>query len=60
MNAEEFEQRVGRKPDQDDLERVNCTLAGSTFHTMCGWCAEHEKPRFQCGCKAPYAAGVKK
>lgn len=39
-----------REPERDDLERVNCDKAGEFGHFMCGICAEHTKPRFECGC----------
>jgi hypothetical protein len=50
LDAEEFTRLVGRKPEQDDLERVNCTEVGKTMHRMCGWCDGHGQPRFECGC----------
>ena len=50
MTAEEFEKKVGRPPEHDDLERVNCQKAGETGHLQCGWCRKHDKPRFACGC----------
>ena len=50
MNAEEFERKVGRPPRNDDLERVNCVAAGDPGHWYCGWCREHDLPRFECGC----------
>lgn len=50
ITAEKFEAKVGHKPEQDDLERSNCDRVGSVGHSMCGWCDEHEKPRFMCGC----------
>lgn len=50
MTPEEFEAKVGHKPEQDDLERANCELAGNIGHSMCGWCLNHDKPRFICGC----------
>jgi hypothetical protein len=51
MTAEEFEQLTGSPPDSDDLERVNCTTAGQPCHWGCGWCAEHNQPRFMCLCR---------
>ena len=48
----EFTEKAGFAPDQDDLRRANCQLAGETGHWHCGWCAEHDKPRFVCGCRA--------
>ena len=53
MTAKEFEQKLGRRPTLDDLGRVNCDCAGETLHLSCGWCKEHDKPRYQCGCFAP-------
>lgn len=50
MDAAEFERRTGRKPDQDDLERVNCPHAGEPMHMSCGWCDECDRPQFECGC----------
>lgn len=52
MTAEEYEELLGVAPIQDDLERVNCKTAGQTGHRQCGWCLEHQKPRFMCGCLA--------
>ncbi len=49
MNAEEFELKTGHPPQKDDLERANCLKFG-IGHLYCGWCSEHDKPRFQCGC----------
>jgi hypothetical protein len=51
--AEEFEAMVGRPPQGDDLERVNCPHAGASGHLMDGVCLVHETPRFVCGCMAP-------
>lgn len=50
ITAETFEQKTGRAPDQDDLHRCNCDKAGELGHWFCGWCQEHDKPRFMCGC----------
>ncbi len=45
-----FEDRVGRKPELDDLERVNCKHAGEfPNHQSCGWCTTCDLPRFMCG-----------
>jgi hypothetical protein len=52
MGAARFRELVGTDPEHDDLERVNCTEAGTTGHRMCGWCPEHAGPRFRCGCLA--------
>lgn len=42
-----FEKIVGRKPEDDDLERANCPKAGETGHNDCGLC-KHFKPVFCC------------
>lgn len=40
---------VGRKPEQDDMERVNCKKAGEPGHHFCGWNWVHSAPCFQVG-----------
>ena len=50
MNAEEFERKTGRPPECDDLERVNCSEAGTLTHMSCGWCDSCDGPRFECAC----------
>lgn len=52
MKYSVFEQKVGYRPSADDLNRVKCAQAGEYGHRQCGWCAEHDKPRFVCGCRA--------
>lgn len=49
MNAEQFEKLVGRKPERDDLHRVNCDKVGQDGHIMCGFCKVCNKPRYECG-----------
>jgi hypothetical protein len=57
--VESFETAFGRKPVNDDLDRVNCSNVGAVGHLGCGVCPEHAKPHFECGCRAvhkrPYA-----
>lgn len=53
VTAELFESKVGRVPVHDDLERTNCASVGAVGHFHCGWCADHDRPRFVCGCLAP-------
>jgi hypothetical protein len=53
MTEEEFERVMGRPPVNDDLHRVNCKEAGAVGHFFCGWCLEHQKPKFECGCYTP-------
>ncbi len=50
IDAKEFEEKTGRKPEDDDLERVNCTMVGRMGHSSCGWCYEHSRPRYECWC----------
>lgn len=55
MDEATFTRFVGRAATQDDLERVNCRETG-IGHFLCGWCDEHEVPRFTCGCASGKAA----
>jgi hypothetical protein len=50
ITKKKFIEATGSEPRQDDLERCNCKKAGEVFHYSCGWCEEHDKPRFICGC----------
>jgi len=50
ITAEMFIKATGYAPQHDDLDRCNCTRAGDIGHWSCGWCEEHNKPRFVCGC----------
>lgn len=52
MDAKEFKEITGDEPELDDLDRVNCKLAGEAGHSSCGMCPVHNKPRFRCGCIA--------
>lgn len=52
----EFISKVGRPPTHDEMRRVNCRQAGDRDHEECGWCAEHDLPRFHCGCYLPDTA----
>ncbi|KKM67311.1 hypothetical protein LCGC14_1472370 [marine sediment metagenome] len=49
MNREEFIKVIGHEPEQDDLERANCKLAG-LGHWACGVCERCRRPRFTCTC----------
>jgi hypothetical protein len=49
ITAEIFEQKTGRKPTDDDLERANCGKAGQIGHWACGWCPMCDKPVAECG-----------
>lgn len=48
ITEDEFYLLTGRKPEQDDLERVNCDKAGQIGHFSCGWCKIHWCPVFEC------------
>lgn len=48
MTLEEFIAKTGRKPEADDLDRVNCLRAGQYGHMACGWCAVCDAPAFEC------------
>jgi hypothetical protein len=52
MTRDEFLDKTGREPVDDDLERVNCEYAGYPNHLGCGWCEGHSAPMFQCCCRA--------
>lgn len=49
ITAELFRQYTGREPQDDDLERCNCTKAGQPGHMQCGWNASFNAPRFEVG-----------
>ena len=48
--VKEFEAAMGRPPEDDDMERVNCPDAGKILHTCCGWCEDCDRPMFACQC----------
>lgn len=50
ITVKEFRRKVGYKPTNDDMDRCNCPKTGQPGHMACGWCAEHDKPRYVCGC----------
>jgi len=49
-SREDFYQMVGKYPEYDDLDRLNCDKAGTPGHMCCGYCKIHEVPMFICGC----------
>jgi hypothetical protein len=49
-SVQQFYAATGYTPENDDMDRVNCTEAGNPTHSFCGWCNDHDKPRFICGC----------
>jgi hypothetical protein len=48
MTAQEFEEKTGSPPIEDELERVNCPRVGIAGHRNCGWCAICDNPAFSC------------
>lgn len=50
ITASQFKQMTGYEPENDDLERANCTHEGLIGHGCCGICPKHNQPRFHCGC----------
>ena len=50
ITKKKFKAAMGRDPASDELERCNCAAAGRIGHWGCGWCEEHNKPRFSCAC----------
>ena len=46
-----FIEKAGHQPTNDDVERCNCKDIGKPGHSACGWCPEHDLPRFMCGCR---------
>ena len=49
ITAELFRQYTGREPEDDDLERCNCTKQGQQGHIFCGWNTSFNAPRFEVG-----------
>jgi len=52
VTKEQFEEKVGREPTETELSQCNCEIIGIPGHSFCGWCDEHDKPRFECNCAA--------
>lgn len=46
ITVKAFIAATGRKPVQDDMDRVNCERAGECGHMFCGWNTEKNLPRF--------------
>lgn len=55
ITEKEFKEHFGFKPQQDDLDRVNCEKAGQVGHLMCGICERCRLPKFRCSCQQPNA-----
>lgn len=43
---QEFAAVMGRAPEDDDLERCNCPMAGLMAHSHCGWDDRLNVPQF--------------
>lgn len=48
IDAAKFLKSTGYVPENDDLNRCNCNLAGKLGHQQCGWCKTCDKPVFMC------------
>lgn len=46
MTRHVFKEKVGRWPEQDELERVNCARTRESGHMYCGWNYKHDCPMF--------------
>ena len=46
ITAEMFEQATGFAPEDGDLERCNCPMAGMLGHFQCGWNTGRNLPNF--------------
>jgi len=46
ITRKQFIAATGYEPENDDLERCNCPLAGQWMHSSCGWDHELNLPRF--------------
>jgi hypothetical protein len=49
ITVAKFIQTTGREPENDDMERVNCAVAGSVGHFFCGWDHRADRPVFETG-----------
>jgi hypothetical protein len=49
ITEELFKQWVGREPQDDDLDRCNCSKAGQAGHGQCGWNNKQNLPVFMVG-----------
>lgn len=47
IDAAKFKEMTGEDPENDDLDRCNCSQAGQPGHLLCGVC-EHNRPTFAC------------
>ena len=49
ITAKMFREHTGCRPRQDDLERCNCSEAGTIGHMSCGWDEKRNMPNFMPG-----------
>lgn len=54
---EDFEKAMGRKPEFDDMIKINCPDHGQYGHYLCGWCDLCNRPRFACNCQEDTSTG---
>ena len=47
---EQIAEKIGREPTDVEVQQTNCEVVGITGHGYCGWCIDHDKPRFECKC----------
>ena len=52
ITREHFIKATGQAPENDDLQRCNCTVAGMAGHRFCGWDTDRDLPRFISGNRA--------
>lgn len=48
MTEDEFKKITGHAPENDDMDRVNCTGVGEPGHLACGTCPQCGKPAWVC------------
>lgn len=53
ITAEDFRRATGHEPQNDDLDRANCPLAGKFGHSQCGWNHQVNLPVFMAGPEPP-------
>lgn len=49
ITAKMFKHATGHEPENDDLERANCSKAGELAHVSCGWDHKRNMPVFMPG-----------
>ena len=49
IDAAAFKAATGHEPQDDDLDRCNCSEAGKLGHYSCGWNSAEDMPVFMVG-----------